>query len=125
MNAKKSLFSYMKKNKISIDDIEYIITPTYNKEDEPVDMEIEKNDFLSLMGGLEADDLTLGIKLVGKNFYITSDIDDAHVDEGYWGIVRLPPKPKKTVNVAKMALLSAGDEDGLGIEELVGLKFFE
>ena len=88
-------------------------------------MEIDKDDFLSLMESLEADDLTLGIKLIGKNFYITSDIDDAHENKGYWGIVRLPPCPKKKVNVAKMALLSGGGEDGLSLEEIVGLKFVD
>ncbi len=124
MNAKKSLFSYMKKKKVSIDDIEYIITPAY-KEEDTEDMEIDKDDFLSLMENLEADDLTLGIKLIGKNFYITSDIDDAHENEGYWGIVRLPPRPNKKVNVAKMALLSGGGEDDLDLEEIVGLKFVD
>lgn len=125
MNAKKSLFSYMKKNKISIDDVEYITVEIDEENDDPTVMEIEKDDFLSLMDNLKEDDLTLGIKLIGKNFYVTSDIDDAHEDRGYWGIVRLPPRPKKVINVAKMALLSVGGEDGLGIEELVGLKFFE
>lgn len=119
MNAKKSLFSYMKKNKVVFEDIEYIIVDIDEEDDYPVRMEISKDDFISTIDDLEVEDLTLGIKLVGKNFYITSDIDDAHVDEGYWGIVRIPSRPKKIINVAKMALLS----DGGCISELVGIKF--
>jgi len=114
----------MKKNKVSMDDIEYIITPVYSEEDKPESMEIDDDDFISLVEGLNVEDLTLGIKLVGSNFYITSDIDETHVKEGYWGIVRLPLRPKKKVNLAKMALLSNG-EDGLSLEELVGLKFVD
>lgn len=119
MNAKKSLFSYMKKNKISIDDVEYITVEIDEGNDDPTIMEIEKDDFISFIDDLEVDDLTLGIKLIGKNFYITSDIDDAHVDEGYWGTVRIPLRPKKMINIAKMALLSEGG----CISELVGIKF--
>ena len=125
MNAIKSLYSYMKKKKVSMDEIDYIITEVFNGGENLIQMEIEKEDFIFLMSGIDVDDLTLGIKLIGKNFYITADIDDAHETEGYWGIVQIPPRPKNVVNVAKMALLSSTDENGIGIEELVGLKFFE
>ena len=117
MTIHSALYNALKRIGKSFEDIEFIMVEQYDEES----YTIKEEDFINIAKNFQVEDLEIGVFIVGKDFYLSTDDADNFTDsfgdhdENYFFARMMPKKPEKEVNITKEMLLDKNALYKLGI----------
>lgn len=119
-NIYDNTIAYLKHKGKTWDDVKFIMTKVFKDCDDDSDnckldqfVEITKEDFKTIAMDAEMVDLSLFIKIVGKDWFMSSDTDD-----GFFEMVEIPKRPSEVYNLPKELLIN---EENVDISSMMGI----